>query len=151
MPWYAGPMWKSLSLTLAMVAASALIAAAAPDPETQRTVEGVRAVEAHWTHAFLGGDGAYLAGLLDPDYVSVNPNGVPRSKDDIIAMAKKHGANPSSAPTPPADPGLHITVHGDAAIATASSGGQASSDVFYWKAGRWHAWYSQHTAVKPAA
>jgi hypothetical protein len=141
-------MWKSLSLTFILIAASSTVAIAAPDPETQRSVEGVRAVEAHWTRAFLGGDEAYLARLLDPGYVSVNMNGVARSQADIIALAKKIAAGPPPSPTPP--PELHIVVHGDAAISTASGSGQASSDVFYWKDGRWHAWYSQHTAIKPA-
>src|SRR3982751_2599205 len=36
---------------------------AADAPETERSVEGVRAVEAHWQKAFLSGDGAYLESL----------------------------------------------------------------------------------------
>ena len=142
-------MRKPLSLALVAGAVHATTAIASPDPETQRAVEGVRAVEAHWTRAFLGGDEAYLRRLLDPAYVSVNPNGVQRSKADIIALAKKIAAGPKQPV--PALPGSHIDVRDDAAIVTVVAEGQASVDVFYWKAGRWHAWYSQHTTVKPTA
>jgi hypothetical protein len=122
---------------------------AAPEAEHARSVAGVRAVEAHWTRAFLGGDEAYLGALLDPAYVSVNTNGTPRAKADIIALAKKIAAGPKqAAPTLPAS---HIDVRGDAAIVTVVAGGQASVDVFHWQRGRWVAWYSQHTTVKPAA
>ena len=69
-----------------------------------------------------------------------------RSKADIIALAKKIAASKPSIPTLPAS---HIDVRDDAAIVTVVADGQASVDVFYWKAGRWHAWYSQHTTVKP--
>jgi hypothetical protein len=139
-------MWKPLSLACFAGAVFATTAAASPDPETQRNIEGVRAVEAHWTRAFLGGDEAYLGRLLDPAYVSVNLSGVQRSKADIIALAKKIAAGAKqSVPTLPAS---HIDVRDDAAIVTVVADGQASVDVFYWKAGRWRAWYSQHTTVK---
>ncbi|MBS0296212.1 MAG: nuclear transport factor 2 family protein [Proteobacteria bacterium] len=119
---------------------------AKPDPEAARTVEGVRAVEAHWLKAFLGGDEAYLDRLLDPAYVSVGQAGTPRPKAQIIALAKKMAASPPKpmAPLPPAQ----IVVHGDAAVVTNSNGGDTSVDVFYWAGGRWHAWHSQHTPVK---
>ncbi len=120
---------------------------AAPDPEQAKTVDGVRAVEAHWTQAFLNGDEAYLSGLLDPAYVSVNGKGAPRSKSDIIALAKKIAAGPKQ-PVPP--PNLQIDVRGDAAVVTSGDGGQASVDVFYWREGRWYGWYSQHTMKAPS-
>ncbi|HWE46443.1 MAG TPA: nuclear transport factor 2 family protein [Caulobacteraceae bacterium] len=143
-------MRNSVACALVLSASLVTVASASPNPESQRTVEGVRAVEAHWTRAFLGGDEAYLSSLLDPAYVSVNAGGVARSKADIIALAKKIAASPPRGPTP--TPNLKIVIHGDAAIAIDSSGGgQASSDVFYWQAGRWHAWYSQHTTIKPAS
>jgi hypothetical protein len=43
-----------------------------------------------------------------------------------------------------------IVVHGNAAIAMASSDTDTSLDVFYYEGGRWHAWYSQHTPRKAA-
>jgi ketosteroid isomerase-like protein len=114
--------------------------------ETAPTAEGVRAVEAHWTKAFLGGDGTYLAALLDDDYVSVNAKGVARPKAEIIALAKKIAATPAMPVTVPTP---NIVVHGNAAISTSSNATSVSVDVFHYENGAWHAWYSQHTAIPP--
>lgn len=111
------------------------------------TSDGVRAVEAHWLRAFLGGDEAYLNALLDDDYVSINAKGIARPKAAIIALAKKVAATPPSAPITP--PALKIVVHGTAAIATSSNATEVSVDVFHYENGAWHAWYSQHTAIAP--
>jgi Domain of unknown function (DUF4440) len=132
--------------------ASLCVAFAAPaladdTAETAPTADGVRAVEAHWTRAFLGGDEAYLDKLLDDDYVSVNQKGVARPKSAIIALAKKIAAAPNPPPATP--PPLNIVVHGSAAIVTSSNATDVSVDVFHYENGAWHAWYSQHTAVSP--
>lgn len=121
-------------------------ALAANSAETAPTAEGVRAVEAHWTKAFLGGDETYLAALLDDDYVSVNAKGVARPKAAIIALAKKIAA---THPAPVTLPPSHIVVHGNAAISTWSTATDVSVDVFHYENGAWHAWYSQHTTVPP--
>jgi hypothetical protein len=120
---------------------------AADAPETARSVEGVRAVEAHWQKAFLSGDGAYLETLLDPAYVSVGHAGNARPKAEIIALAKKV-AEKNMTPQPPEHPAT-IVVRDNAAIVTDSASGDTSVDVFYYADGRWHAWYSQHTPVQP--
>jgi hypothetical protein len=135
----------------AAVAGLALASAAhaAPDPERSRTVAGVQAVEAHWLKAFLSGDEAYMRALFDPAYVSVNQKGVARPTADIVALSKKIAAGPPM--TLPPRPPSHIEVHSDAAVVTSTSDADTSVDVFYWAGGRWHAWYSQHTAVKAAS
>lgn len=115
--------------------------------ETAMTIEGVRAVENHWTRAFLSGDAAYLDSLLHPQYVSVGHSGRARPKAEIIELSKERAANPSKDAPP--ENNATIVIHGNAAISTASSGGDTSVDVFYYESGRWHAWYSQHTPVKP--
>jgi hypothetical protein len=120
---------------------------AADAPETERSVEGVRAVEAHWQKAFLGGDAAYLETLLDPAYVSVGHAGNARPKAEIIALAKRI-AEKKMSPQPPDHP-AQIVVRDNAAIVTDSTSGDTSVDVFYYADGRWHAWYSQHTPVQP--
>ncbi|HJT96949.1 MAG TPA: hypothetical protein VJ696_01425 [Rhodanobacteraceae bacterium] len=120
---------------------------AADAPETERSVEGVRAVEAHWQRAFLGGDAAYLETLLDPAYVSVGHAGSARPKSEIIALSKKVSEK-KMTPQPPAHPAT-IVVRDNAAVVTDSAGGDTSVDVFYYAGGRWHAWYSQHTPVQP--
>jgi hypothetical protein len=119
---------------------------AADSPETAPTAEGVRAVEAHWTRAFLGGDEAYLAVLLDNDYVSVSAKGVARPKAAIIALAQKIAA---THPAPVTLPPSNIVVHGNAAISTSSDATSLSVDFFHYENGTWHAWYSQHTAIPP--
>ncbi|HKE48828.1 MAG TPA: hypothetical protein VKB52_12250, partial [Rhodanobacteraceae bacterium] len=51
-------MSKRATIGCLVVLLSAGDAFAAETPETERSVEGVRAVEAHWQRAFLAGDGA---------------------------------------------------------------------------------------------
>ena len=125
------------------------LALAASDPETARTVEGVRAVENHWGRAFVTGDAVYLERLLSDDYVSVNPSGRARPKAEIIALAQKIAAGPN--PPKPVESTSKIEVIGDAAISTQIGETDASVDVFYYRDGRWRAWYSQHSPVKPPA
>ena len=131
-----------------IVLACARAAFAAQAPETERSIEGVRAVEAHWQKAFLAGDAAYLETLLDPAYVSVGHAGNARAKAEIIALAKKI-AEKKMAPQPPEHPAT-ILVRDNAAVVTDSGSGDTSVDVFYYADGRWHAWYSQHTPVVAA-
>jgi len=134
-----------------MVGCLALVswaAFAADAPETERSIEGVRAVEAHWQKAFIGGDEAYLDTLLDPAYVSVGHSGNPRPKAEIIALSKKIAAQKMAPQTP--DHPAKIVVRDNAAIVTDAGSGDTSIDVFYYEGGRWHAWYSQHTPVAAA-
>jgi uncharacterized protein DUF4440 len=132
-------------LVPALVTGSAVAAEA---PETERSVDGVRAVEAHWQKAFLAGDSAYLETLLDPAYVSVGHAGNARPKAEIIALAKKV-AEKKMTPQPPEHPAT-IVVRDNAAVVTDAGSGDTSVDVFYYADDRWHAWYSQHTPVQPA-
>lgn len=130
-----------------------IVVAASPawaSPENEMSEAGVRAVEAHWVRAFLGGDEAYLNTLLDADYVSINLKGVPRPKADIVALARKIAAStPSPGPLP--EPKLGVSLHGAAAVVTDYEPDSVSVDVFHYDGGAWHAWYSQHTPVTPAA
>jgi hypothetical protein len=139
---------RRLLLAAGLCALPAL-AAATPDPETQRSEAGVRAVETHWSRAFITGDAAYLQILLADDYVSVGQTGRARPKAEVIALAQKIAASPN--PPTPQPSTATIVVRGDAAIATASDGRDTSVDVFTWRDGHWRAWYSQHTPVKPPA
>ena len=132
---------------IALLLAALEPAYAADAPETERSVEGVRAVEAHWQKAFLSGDAAYLESLLDPAYVSVGHAGNARPKAEIVALSKKV-AEKHMAPQPPEHP-ANIVVRDNAAVVTDSATGDTSVDVFYYAGGRWHAWYSQHTPVSP--
>jgi len=122
--------------------------AAAPNMETTPTAEGVRAVEDHWGRAFVTGDTAYLEQLLTDEYVSVNQSGRARPKAEIIALSRKIASGPN--PPSPTESTAKIVVRGNAAIATAAGDTDVSVDLFFYEDGRWHAWYSQHTPVRPA-
>jgi hypothetical protein len=132
-------------LLAAMIAA--VTAWAATDPETAPTGDGVRAVENHWGRAFVSGDAAYLDQLLADEYVSVNQSGRVRPKAEIIELSRRIASGPN--PPQAAESTAKIVVHGRAALSTAQNETDASVDVFFYDGGRWHAWYSQHSPVKP--
>jgi ketosteroid isomerase-like protein len=116
-------------------------AAATPAPD----VEGVRAAENRWSEAFVTGDVATLDALLDADYVSVNAAGQPRAKAEILQLAHDFAkAHPGQHGQPLAATST-IRVLGDAAVVQHHGSQDTSVDVFYFRDGRWHAWYSQHT------
>lgn len=129
---------------LIVIAALMLVAAAPATSETTMNADGLKAVEAHWSQAFLGGDAAYLQSLLTDDYVSVNASGVARDKATIIKLAQMIASKPHPAMAPQ---NLTYAVAGNTGIVTSDSGGQRSVDVFYYTGGQWHAWYSQHTTI----
>jgi len=137
------PAALTAALTVAALAGPAL----AQDAEHQKTAAGVQATEDRWSAAFLSGDEAYLNRLLDEAYVSVGRTGKPRPKAEIVALARKVAAMPKQAYDKPLS---RIDLRGDTAIVSFTGKDETSVDVFYWRDGAWHAWYSQHTAV-PAA
>lgn len=125
------------------ILAAAACAADAPSAASERSEAGVQAVEKRWSEAFMRGETAYLNDLLADDYVSVNGSGVVRTKADIIEMSRKYAAsNPGSMPDLPPSP---VSIIGDAAIVQHDNPSERSVDVFYYRDGRWYAWYSQHT------
>jgi hypothetical protein len=137
---------KRISIAIVALALVATPAFAA-DAEHQKTTAGVQAVEDHWSAAFIGGDETYLSALLDDGYVSVGSAGKARPKAEIIALARKVAAMPKQTYAKPVS---HIELRGDTALVTFAGKTDASSDLFYWRGGAWHAWYSQHTPVPGA-
>ena len=108
---------------------------------------GVRDAENRWGEAFVSGDTATLDRLLDAEYVSTSAAGKQRSKAEIIRLAAEFAkAHPGQHATPLAATST-IRVIGSAAVAQHHGGSETSVDVFYFKDGRWIAWYSQHTKV----
>lgn len=140
------PFRSAFALILAGCALAA--PARAADVERQKTVAGVQATEDHWSAAFVGGDEAYLGRLLDAAYVSVGSTGKARPKAEIIALSRKVAALPKQAYDKPRS---RIEVRGDTALVTFAGKTDVSVDLFYWKDGAWHAWYSQHTPVPASA
>lgn len=130
-----------LLVSLAVVLGAAAAANVAPD------AAGVRAAENLWSEAFITGDIATLDALLDPDYVSVNASGQPRTKAGILQLSHDFAkAHPGQHGQPLADTST-IRVIGNAAVVQHHGDKDTSVDVFYFRDGRWHAWYSQHTGL----
>lgn len=97
----------------------------------------------------MSGDAAALDDLLDPGYVSISTAGSPRGKAEIIVLAKSYADKHPAAQPGPFPTTSTIRVIGDAAVVTHHNATDISTDIFYYAGGQWHAWISQHTAVKP--
>lgn len=152
---------------LAAAAAACLVAAAtrAGDArptavdETARTEAAVIAVDQHWLDAEVDGDTAYLERLLLPEYRSVGADGMVHAKAAIVAHAARNRGSDAARRRVEAwlaahPTGTSVVIHGDVAILSfydpkrGPQQGVRSSDIFVYGAdGRWHALYSQHTAV----
>ena len=132
------------TMVLMSVGAFVLVAAHAASAADE---SGVRDAEDRWSEAFVTGNAAALGDLLDTDYVSVGANGKPRPKTEIIQAAKKYAAAHPGQHANPLPPTSTIRVIGDAAVVQHHAPQENSVDVFYFRDGKWHAWYSQHTRV----
>ena len=135
-------------MIIAALAWAAVSAAAAPAQDP--AVVALREAENRWSQAFMGGDAAYLDQLLLPGYVSVGQTGAPHDKAEVIAAAQRYAAQHPGAKAQPMPATSTIEIRGDSAIVRHHGQDDVSVDVFVWRDGRWQAWYSQHTAVKPA-
>lgn len=109
---------------------------------------GVRDAENQWSEAFISGNTSALDALLDTDYVSTGTNGKARTKEDIIRISGTYAKAHPGEHAKPLSPTSTIRVIGDAAVVQHHSSSDTSVDVFYFRDGRWHAWYSQHTKVE---
>lgn len=148
-----------LWLAAAAVAAHAAVAARGDAvDETARTAAAVMAVDQHWLEAETGGDTAWLEQMLLPGYRSVNSKGVATAKADIVAHAAKNRGSDKEKKIVEAWLAAHpskqsVVLRGDTAILTfydarlGPAKGVRSSDIFVYEGGRWHALYSQHSAV----
>lgn len=128
-----------------MVCLASVAAQAANAPD----LAGVRDAENRWSEAFMTGNAAVLDQLLDADYVSVGSNGKARPKAEIIDLATEYAKAHPGQHAKPLPPTSTIRVIGNAAVVQHHSATAASVDVFYFRDGQWHAWYSQHTQVAP--
>lgn len=109
---------------------------------------GVREAENRWSEAFITGDTAALDRLLDADYVSVNATGHARTKAEILQLASSYAKAHPGDHARPLSPASTIRVIGDSAVVQHHGDTDRSVDVFYFRDGRWHAWYSQHSKVE---
>jgi hypothetical protein len=152
-----------MSLAVLVLAAEALVAAtsaasAAGIDESVRSEAAVIAVDHHWLEAELDGNTAWLDAMLLPEYRSVGADGVVHAKAAIVAHAAKNRGNDSERRKVEAwlkahPSGQSVVIHGDTAVLTfydpalGAAKGVRSSDIFVYVNGRWHALYSQHSAV----
>jgi Domain of unknown function (DUF4440) len=108
---------------------------------------GVREAENRWSEAFVSGDAATLEALLDAEYVSTGATGKARSKAEIIALASNYAKAHPGEHAKPLPTTSTIRVIGNAAVVQHHNASDTSVDVFYFRDGHWHAWYSQHTKI----
>ena len=132
----------SISLSMFLIAAQPANAA-----EKIADEAGVRDAENRWSEAFVSGDTATLDALLDADYVSTGANGKPRAKAEIIGLAGAYAKAHPGEHAQPLPATSTIRVIGNAAVVQHHNASDTSVDVFYFRDGRWHAWYSQHTKI----
>lgn len=130
-----------IPLSIVLFATQAATAAGVADEA------GVRDAENRWSEAFVSGDTATLDALLDADYVSTGATGKPRPKAEIIGLASAYAKAHPGEHAKPLPATSTIRVIGDAAVVQHHNASDTSVDVFYFKDGRWHAWYSQHTKI----
>jgi hypothetical protein len=121
-----------------------------------KTAAAVIAADNGWDKAENTGDVAYVDNLLLPDYRSVSADGSVHDKAAILSNAKKNIGSTDHATKvakwQAAHPmGTLAMIQGDTAIVTfylkplGPEKGVMSSDIFVYRAGEWHAIYSQHT------
>jgi hypothetical protein len=135
------PIWLFLSV--------ALFTTRAAIPASQVADEaGVRDIENRWSEAFVSGDAGTLEALLDADYVSIGTAGKPRPKAEIINLATAYAKTHPGEHATPMSATSTIRVIGNAAVVQHRGAGDNSVDVFYFRDGRWYAWYSQHTKIE---
>jgi len=137
-------MKRALLLPLSMFV---IVAQPAAGAEKVADVAGVRETENRWSEAFVSGDAATLEMLLDADYVSTGATGTPRSKAQIIGLASAYAKAHPGEHAKPLPITSTIRVIDNAAVVQHHNAGDTSVDVFYFRDGRWQAWYSQHTRI----
>lgn len=127
-----------------LICASSVALGATPTADSA----GVRDAENRWSEAFITGDTATLDALLDASYVSVNTTGHARTKAEILQLARNYAkAHPGEHATPMSSTST-IRVIGNSALVQHHGAQDTSVDVFYFRDGRWHAWYSQHSRLE---
>jgi hypothetical protein len=130
--------------------------AAPPQSFEARTPAGVVAADRAWGEAELRGDVRAVERLLMADYRSVDAAGNAIDRTQILAAARANAGHPERAARAMAWKRGHPTfprvqLAGDTAILTWISAADArtvlSCDIFVFRAGRWRAAYSQHSAA----
>jgi hypothetical protein len=124
-----------------------------------RTEAAVIAADDGWGEAEDAGNSAFVDALLLPEYRSISSDGSVHDKAAILASVKKRAGTPSSAADTAKWKVAHpsrtsVVITGDTAILTftlnrpGAPASVLSSDIFIYRAGHWHALYSQHSEAE---
>lgn len=137
-----------------------LLAAAPALASEPKTVEAVIAADDGWLKAEVSGDVQFLDRLLLPEYVSIGTDGTVTPKSKIVAHAASRSAGERAKleaviaewkATHDVRP--QVTIIGDTAVLTwvmdkpGANDPVSSCDIFVYRAGIWHAIYSQHSTA----
>ncbi len=146
------------ALGLGTAATHAGVAQSAKDVEP-RTEAAVIAADDGWGNAEEAGNSAFVDALLLPEYRSISSDGGVHDKAAILASVKKRAGTPTSAADTAKWKAAHpsrtsVVITGDTAILTftlnrpGAPASVLSSDIFVYRAGHWHALYSQHSEAE---
>jgi hypothetical protein len=137
-----------------------LVTAATAHASEPKTVEAVVAADDGWLKAEVSGDVQFLDRLLLPEYVSIGTDGTVTPKAKIVAHAGSRSAEERTKlqalitewkATHDVRP--QVTIIGDMAVLTwvvdkpGANDPVSSCDIFVYRAGGWHAIYSQHSTA----
>ena len=138
-----------------------MLAAAAPTLASEpKTAAAVIADDDGWLKAEVSGDVHFLDRLLLPEYVSIGTNGAVTPKSKIVAHAAARSAEERAKlkaviaewkATHDVRP--QVIISGDTAVLTwvmdkpGANDPVSSCDIFVYRAGGWHAIYSQHSTA----
>jgi hypothetical protein len=141
---------------LLLAAFATKVVATCSDPvllHEKRDASTILSLESAWTSAFLGGDAAFMACLLTPDFTEIMRNGDIYRLSDELALAEK---NNSKNNEPAAMPHISVLLHGDVAVAYGLASEKRVegalhknyyADYYVWTGGSWRAFFAQWTPV----
>ena len=147
--------WAATTTMIAVIV-SPVLASPASEP---RTAAAVLAADEGWTAAEIRGDADFVDALLLPEYRSIGTDGKIASKAAIVASSRARGPHSDFGKIVADYKSTHptrgdVTINGDTAVLTWVSlvpgKGEpiASCDIFLYRAGRWRAFYSQHSTAE---
>lgn len=150
-------MKSALVLALLLLNVPVFVSTANGTGGDAKTVGSLRILEREWSLAELNGNTAFLKTLLDNGYRSVDANGKIKSKAALIDRAQHRTPGTVSnaqyakmmknvASEYRIDGSTGVVVH--YLRRRGEDRGITGVDVFSFDGKRWHALYSQHTAVR---
>jgi hypothetical protein len=149
---------RAALLGVCVVATGCNLAVAAGTPE-MKTAQAVEAADAAWLQAELDGDTQFLESFLLDGYRSIDASGAVFSKTELIASRRNRGKSAAFARAVREWKAAHpnhaeVSLYDNTAVLTWVSDDVKSAtpvyscDIFVYRAGHWHAIYSQHSSAE---